>query len=149
VLVVSAALIGDIDVIKLNLGIFERIQTHELDDTIVSIGLIVLGLIIGYVIARRRVKREAEMQVLRMQVLEATMRTVRDIVNNCLNNLQLFRMDADGVLPQTSLQLFDDVVQDTSARLKALGDLESVPERQMASGIGIDYQRGASPDEHK
>ena len=45
------------------------------------------------------------------------MTSVQDLVNNFLNNLQLVRMDAEGRLPPESLELFDDLIQDTSAKI--------------------------------
>ena len=75
----------------------------------------------------------------KLRVLKATMRTVHHIVNNFLNNLQLFRLEAEGLLSDESLELFDSLVQQTAADLKKLGDLDTVREKQMAGGIGIDW----------
>jgi len=68
------------------------------------------------------------------------MRTVQDIVNNFLNNLQAFRLEAEDALPATSLALLDEPIQQTSNKVKALGDLDATPEKQLAAGMGIDYE---------
>jgi len=60
---------------------------------------------------RYRVVHEVQLQAERLRVVQVTMRTVQDIVNNCLNQLQLFRMDAEGYLSEDSLRLFDRVVR--------------------------------------
>jgi len=44
------------------------------------------------------------------------MRTVQDIVNNNLNQLQLLRMEADGHVPDETLRLFDESIQDTATQ---------------------------------
>ena len=53
----------------------------------------------------------------------------------------LVRVDAEDRLPLESLALFDEIIRETAAKLKALGDLEDTPEKQMASGMGIDYEK--------
>ena len=65
------------------------------------------------------------------------MRTVQDIVNNCLNELQLVRLEAEGQVSQESLALFDEAIRETSAKLTTLGDLEAYTENQMAAGTGL------------
>jgi hypothetical protein len=65
------------------------------------------------------------------------MRTVQDIVNNCLNQLQLVRFEAEGHVSQEALAIFDASIQETAAKLKALGDLETYTETQMEMGPGL------------
>jgi PAS domain S-box-containing protein len=73
-----------------------------------------------------------------LRVVHVTMRTVQDIVNNCLNQIQLLRLDAEGFVPEESLRLFDEAIQDTTTRLKELGNLQVFAEKQMAIGSGLD-----------
>ena len=47
------------------------------------------------------------MRAEQLRVVQVTMRTVQDIVNNCLNQLLLLRMDAEGHVPAESLELYD------------------------------------------
>jgi PAS domain S-box-containing protein len=77
----------------------------------------------------------------RLRVLKATMRTVEDIVGNCFSSLQEIRIDAEGLLPEATLNVFDDTMSESLANLRALGNLESTPEKQMGIGVGIDYDR--------
>ncbi|MDX1302905.1 hypothetical protein [Photobacterium sp.] len=91
-----------------------------------------------------RNKHKLEVQKERVNVLRATMRTVHDIVNNFLNNLQLFQLEAEekNALDPKSLALMESIIQDTSTKLAKLGDLDSTPEKQVAGGIGINYEEG-------
>jgi hypothetical protein len=75
-----------------------------------------------------------------LRVVHVTMRTVQDIVNNCLNQIQLLRLDAEGFVPEESLRLFDEAIQDTTTKLKELGNLEVFAEKQMAIGSGLDVR---------
>ena len=87
--------------------------------------------------------KELEVQEERLKILRATMRTVNDIVGNFLNKLQLFQMEAEekNALPPESLELMDSIIQDTTTRLRMLGDLETIHEKPMCGDIGIDYER--------
>jgi len=40
--------------------------------------------------------------------------------------------------------LVDRVIQEAAAKLKTLGDLETVKEREMSIGVGIDYPGATS-----
>ena len=87
---------------------------------------------------------QTDVQVQRLRVFHATMRTVQDIVNNLLNSFQMVRLEAEGRLPAELLTLVDRTIDEAAAKLKALGDLETVNEKEMAIGPGIDYPDSAS-----
>ena len=80
-----------------------------------------------------------EIQLQRLRVFKATMRTVQDIVNNLLNGLQLVHLEAGGHVSAETLELVDRTIQEAAVKLKALGDLETVTEKEMGLGLGIDY----------
>jgi len=73
------------------------------------------------------------------------MRTVQDIVNNNLNQLQLLRMEADGHVPDETLRLFDESIQDTATQLTTLATMEVFAEKRMASGLGLDVSTSSVP----
>ena len=85
-----------------------------------------------------------EIQLQRLRVFKATMRTVQDIVNNLLNGLQLVHLEAEGHVPAETLELVDRTIQEAAVKLKALGDLETVTEKEIGFGLGIDYP-GSTP----
>jgi hypothetical protein len=70
-------------------------------------------------------------------VVRLTMRTVHDIVNNNLNQLQLLRIEADGRVPDDTLRHFDATIHDTAAQLTALGNADVFAEKAMASGPAL------------
>jgi DNA-binding NtrC family response regulator len=99
-------------------------------------------------VAARRERTRAEAEVRRLQeeiqrqrlrVFRATMTTVHDIVNNLLNGLQLIRFEAEDRLPAEQLTQLDRMIADAAGKLRTLGDLETVNEREMEIGTGIDY----------
>ena len=131
------AVLTDFDLVKLNPAFLERIDKRSADDIVVGVAIIFVGLAVD--LSNRRRQRQTELAVQRLRVLKATMRTVQDIVNNLLNNIQLFRMDAEGALPEETLKQLDAVVEEAASQIRALGNLDEVKEKQMALGVGIDY----------
>ncbi len=93
------------------------------------------------IVSDARMEREAQLQAERLRVVRMTMRTVHDIMNNCLNQLQLLRFEAEGHVPQESLAHFDEAISAAVSELKSLADAEAITERQMQSGIGLDWAR--------
>lgn len=85
----------------------------------------------------RRLNEEIHAQ--RVRVFRATMTTVHDIVNNLLNGLQLIRFEAEGRVSDEVVKLFDAAIADATAKLRALGNLQTVQEKEMATGLGIEY----------
>ena len=72
------------------------------------------------------------------------LRQSRVCVNDLLNSLQLAHHEAEGQLPDEMLALVDQMVQQAAARLKSLGDLETVREKEMVIGLGIEYPDSAA-----
>ena len=57
-------------------------------------------------------------------------------------------MEYEGVLPPESLQLFEQLVNQATAHLKALGDLDRLETKPMAVGAGIKYPEPELPPPH-
>jgi hypothetical protein len=129
------------DLLDVARKLLEHSASNHLDAFIIAVLLIIIGLGIDAFVARQRANRESEIQAHRLIVLKSTMRTVQKIVNNALNEMQLFRLDGEGLMPEESLISFDALIMRTAAELKALADLESTPERGLTIGSGIDYER--------
>jgi hypothetical protein len=120
----------------------------EVDEFLIAGTSISAGLLLDLILNKRQKERYIELQEQRLRVLRATMRTVQDIVNNFLNSLSLFRLEAEdkGALSESSLQMMDSLIQETSAKLIALGKLQGTPEKPMAGGmVGIDYGQEPPP----
>lgn len=93
------------------------------------------------IVSDARIEREAQLQAERLRVVRMTMRSVHDIMNNCLNQLQLLRFEAEGHVPQESLVHFDEAILAAVAELKSLADAEGFTEKQMQIGVGLDWAR--------
>ena len=139
VAMILTAAFADVDLIKLNLRFLDGIEKHEVDDLISGLLLIVAAIIVDRTLSHRRKHREAEVEAEKLRTLKATMRTVQDIVNKFLNNLMVFELEAAATMPRGSLDQLERLIQETSGKLKSLGDLTSVEEKPLALGFGIAY----------
>jgi len=93
------------------------------------------------IVGDARIIYETRLQAERLRVVQVTMRTVQDVVNNCLNQLQLLRLSAEGHVDEESLVLFDQAIHDASAKLRAMADVKTFTEKQMAIGPGLDFDQ--------
>lgn len=94
------------------------------------------------IVGDARMMHEAQLQAERLRVVQVTMRTVQDVVNNCLNQLQMLRLSAEGHVPEESLVQFDNAIQDAAAKLRAMADVKAFTEKRMAAGPGLDFGVG-------
>lgn len=143
VLVTAAAATMDINVVDLNLSLLERVERSELDEVMTAWGIVVVAFVVDQVIASRGRRQESALDAERLRVVQVTMRSVQDIVGNCLTELQLLRLEAEGAVPAETLALFDESIRVASARLKTIEELRVFAERQMAVGFGLNVDPAA------
>jgi hypothetical protein len=145
------AAFANINVFDVSIPALYHIQRNGADELVAGLLLIAAGICVDLLSRARMRKREAavraqlhqaEIQAQRLRVLKATMRTVQGIVGNFLQGMQLFLLEAPSSMPEKSLAMIDDLIQDTASKLRALGNLQSTPEREMAGGVAIDYGKG-------
>lgn len=137
-LVVSTAIVGDINIIPLSSKAIERINHNELDEIALSLLLVGVGVVIDLVAQRAR--HRAEIEARRQRVFRATITTVEDIVNSLLTQWQLVRFYAEDRLPPDTSAVLNILINDAVAKLKALSDIDEIIEMPMRTGLGIEYQ---------
>lgn len=141
-MVLVAASLWHIHVFELTGFNIVGIEQSEIGEIGIAFLLIIPAVFIDRVVARQRT-HDAQLQAEQLRVLRVTMRTVQDIVNNNLNQLQLLRLEAEGLVPEETLRLFDKALKDTAAQLTALGNLTVFAETPMASGPGLDIRQSS------
>ena len=113
------------------------IEQNEIGEIVIAFLLVIPALFVDRLVGAQRA-HEAQIQAEQLRVLRVTMRTVQDIVNNNLNQLQLLRLEAEGQVPAETLRQFDETIRDTAVQLAALGNMQVFAEKPMASGSGLD-----------
>ncbi|MEO8450809.1 MAG: hypothetical protein ABI647_13505 [Gemmatimonadota bacterium] len=120
-LVVIASL-GTLDILPWNLRFLSGIEHDEVDDLISGFGLVILALAIDRIVADRREVRAAQLEAERRRIVEATMKAVLDIVRDSIRQLEPLRNGAEAGVPPESVLEFDQLLNQTSAKLKRLAD---------------------------
>jgi hypothetical protein len=138
-LLIVLALFTQFNLVRTGLEKLEGIEGKDVDDLLVAILLLVVGIVVDAVMTQRR----AQMEARQLETLQATMRTVQDLVGNALNNLLLFRMEAEDHVSPEALKQFDDIVHGTAQKLVQLGSVKAVVQKPLASGPGIQYEAAA------
>lgn len=149
VAIIAYGFLSEKDIFDYLSAVLTYLEHLEVDEVLIAGASISAGLLLDLLLNKRQKERYIELQEQRLRVLRATMSTVQDIVNNFLNNLSLFRLEAEdrGALSESSLQTMDALIRETSAKLNALGELQDTPEKPMAGGlVGIDFERQPPPE---
>jgi len=137
-LVLMASVFWNINVFALPGVSIVGIEQDELGEVVIAFLLVIPAFFVDDVFSRQRA-HETRIQTEQLRVLRMTMRTVQDIVGNALMSLYLFRAEAEPSVSPVSLAQFDHIIADTAAKLKAISDLKTVVETQMAAGPGVHY----------
>jgi len=90
-----------------------------------------------------KMAQDIQIQLEKMSILKATMRTVLDIVGNFLNNMQLVRLKIESKqqLSESEIDELEHSIHDTAEKLRELANVESIKEKEMAGGLpGIDFE---------
>ena len=140
--VLTIGLFSNINVFELPSVVIPGIEPTEMGEIVIAFLLVIPALFVDHIVARQRA-HEHQLLAEQLRVVLVTMRTVQDIVNNNLNQLQLLRFEAEGHVSENTLALFDGALQDTAAQLTALGNMAVFAEKPMESGSGLDIlQKG-------
>ena len=137
------AVLFDLDLFEVVTEFLASLEKYELDELVVVLFLLIIGLTFDLIQNVKQKQHLLEIQNQRLRVLKATMTTVLHIVNNFLNNLQLFRMEAEEkqLLSSDSLATMNNGIHATSTKLKILADLDDTPEIEVTPGlIAIDFE---------
>ncbi len=118
-------------------ALLEAVEDYEVDELLLGVGLVGSGLLIDLILQKSKHNHQIQIQTHRLRVLKATMTTVNDIVNNFLNIVLLFRIEAESEngLSQESLNSLETTIRKTTQKLKTLSDMQATPEKEVAPGI--------------
>lgn len=118
-----------IDLFEYLIEVFHQFQKaaepYEGDEVVPVLVLVGMGFVGDMLRQRRQAHHDQELSNQRMQSMQSTMAEVHDVVNNFLNNMQLFRFEAErsGALSEEYLREFDDLIAETAQNLKAIENL--------------------------
>ena len=133
----------DLDLFEIITKFLASLEKYEVDELFIVLIFLIFGLTFDLIQNVKEKQHLLDIRNQRLRVLKATMTTVLHIVNNFLNNLQLFRMEAEEkqLLSSESMATMNNGIQVTSTKLKILADLDDTPEIEVTPGlIAIDFE---------
>lgn len=138
-LLICADLFFGIDLFNFVINILSQLHigTHEIDEFILLIMLVLLGGAIDLFQRHSREKRQHTLNADRLRTMRTTMATVEDIVNNLLNNLEYLRFTAarGAPLDEEALKLLDEQIRLTTGKLNKLSEMDIFVDKDLGQGL--------------
>ena len=126
----------------LNFALFEtlivflrRYEHLEVDGLVISL-LVLLAFVVADVVGWYKAR---ELEKGKVKVHRAMIFAMHHILNNFLHQMQIFRMTASDTpeFDQELLSLYDQIIDETSSKIKSLSDIEKVDEATINDSLAI------------
>ncbi len=133
----------------LNFDLFEHVvaslksaERFELDEFIIPALALVIALLTDGVRKNTGIKIEAE----KVKIYKAMVFSVHHIMNNFVNQMQLFKMEADDTpgFDRRVLELYDGVIADATRQITALSSVTKLDENAIKKSVAPKSRIGAS-----
>ncbi len=122
--------------------LYLNIHVQLLSKILFTIFIIACGLIIDLLnIINNKKKHNHKSE--HLKVMQATMSTVQDIVNNSFNSLQIIRIKAESgeEITQDDINTFDYIIQNTSNKINSLKNYRDIKFVKLTSQhIGVEVE---------
>ncbi|NOK62640.1 MAG: hypothetical protein GFH27_549333n128 [Chloroflexi bacterium AL-W] len=143
----TLVLMFEFEIAEVIIELLEYPEFIEADEIFLGLVFITIGVSVDLTRRLQRIRTAATVQRERLAVLRSTMRTVLDIVNNFLNTMMLFKVDAErsGALEPDMLSMMDRVISQTAEQLKQLANVQTIIETDIGPGLRtIDIERSSN-----
>ena len=137
----------DFDIAEVIVESLQYLEAVEADEIFLGLIVVTVGVVVDLTRRLQKIQTAAIIERERTAVLRSTMRTVLDIVNNFLNTIMLFKVEAErsGALGPDMLSMMDRTIFQTSEQLKQLASVQTVIEKNVGPGLSeIDIKRSRS-----
>lgn len=133
IVVLLGAIIKDLDLFESVTSFLNSVERFEVDEFIIPI--IIFLFFAGLDLLKRRKSRKVELE--KLKIYKAMLGSTHHILNNFLNQMQLFKITADrtpGFAPEI-LDLYDQIMNDASMQIEALGSITNISESSIETSI--------------
>ncbi len=136
VLIYVFSFLTDIDLFERFILFLEDVEHLEVDEFILPIFVCTIFALIDQF--RRSKKQKVEVE--KIKVYEAMLFSTHHILNNFLNQMQLFKMKAETSpdFDQKMLDLYDHVIGDAQLQIEKLSDVKEVSEKHIKNAVSPD-----------
>ena len=133
IIVLFAGFIIEIDLFEIVVEFLESLEHLEVDELIIPIFIVFVFAFMDQI--RRRKLQEMEYE--RVKIYKAMLSSTHHILNNFLNQMQLFKLTAEGTpgFDSEILSLYDGVIKDASTQIDALGSITNIDEASIQKSV--------------
>lgn len=123
----------DLDLFEALVEILESLETFEVDELIIPLTIIFL---FTFIDQYRRLNSQ-KVNYEKTKIYKAMMFSTHHILNNFLNNMQLFKITAEDTpeFDPEILSLYEVVIKDASTQIEALGNITDIDETSIHASI--------------
>ncbi len=136
-------IIFKVDLFENVIKVFESLERFEIDEIVIPVCIL---LIFAFIDQTRR-QGSHKIEIEKVMIYKAMMSSTHHILNNFLNQMQLFKMTAENTpdFDTEILSLFDMVIKDTSEQIEALGSITNIDEASIHASVApkLNSQLGA------
>jgi len=133
VVVLLIAIFFEVDLFEQLSYFLQSLEKYEVDEFIIPIAIVVAFTLFDLIRRQRSQKIELE----KIKIYQAMMSSTHHILNNFLNKMQLFKMEAEdnpGFNPDI-LTFYDKIIEDASMKIDALGRVTNINESSIHAAV--------------
>lgn len=129
-------IIAEFDAFEAFVEFVAKHEVVELDEFFIPLALIILFAFID-LLHRHRIQI---LEIEKQKVYKAMLGSSNHVLNNLINQMQLFRIYAEETegFPKDALQLYDQTIDEASAKIKAMANVTKVDEEAISSSVHPD-----------
>lgn len=123
----------ELDLFERMNSVLEDVEEYEIDELIIPLFIFFFFTLADSI--RRRKYKTVELE--KIKIYRAMMASTHHILNNFLNQMQLFKMTADrtpGFSPEI-LSLYEQIISEASRQIEDLGNITSISESEIENSI--------------
>ncbi|MEM7738036.1 MAG: hypothetical protein AAF267_19845 [Deinococcota bacterium] len=123
----------DLDLFEQVVEFLESLEAFEVDEFIIPSMIFFLCLSLNIT----QLYRKQGMRIGSLKIYKAMLTSTHHILNNFLNQMQLFKMTAESTegFPEEVLQLYDEIMDEALAQIDQLGNVTSIDEKTIVDSV--------------
>ncbi len=140
-------IVFNLDLFEVLTRTFESVERYEIDEIIIPLFILIIFTFIDYIRKKRRLKLEHE----KIKIYKAMMSSSYRILNNFQLQMHYFKMAADNTpgFDPVVLSLYETVIKEGSAQIKALGSITNIDEESILATVEPKSSSQATPQHEK
>ena len=111
----------------------EKLEAYQLDELIIP--ALIFFIFVVFDALRRQKAQTVEIE--KVKIYRAMLRSAHHVLNNFLNQMQLFKFEAKNnpdFNPEV-LELYDQIMEDATMQIKALGSIDNIDEVSILDSV--------------